>query len=164
MSRFASQGLTLLELMIAIALLAVLGTLAVPTLSARLDQQRLYGAAEALMADVNEARFEAARQGRAMHVLMQPGSAWCWAVASDASCPCGQAQACELRRALPPDHAGVLLLQAQSMRLSATGLAEGAGNATLESRRGARLRVEVQALGRARICTLIGPTARYPAC
>lgn len=164
MKHHLARGLTLLELMIAVALLAVLGTLAVPALSARLDQQRLYSAAEALMADVNEARFEAARQGRAMHVVMQPGESWCWAVATASSCPCGQAQACELRRALPQDHGGVRLLQAQSVHLGATGLAEGAGTATLESRRGARLRVDVQALGRARICTLIGPTARYPAC
>ena len=160
----ALRGLTMLELVITIAVLAVLGALAVPTLSARLDQQRLYGAAEALMADVNEARFEAARQGRPVHVLMQPGPTWCWAVTTQAACPCGQAQPCELRRALPQDHAGVQLLQAQSMHLGATGLAEGAGNATLESRRGARLRVDVAALGRARICTLVGPTARYPAC
>ena len=164
MKHLGIRGLTLLELMIAIAVLAVLGTLAVPALSARLDQQRLYSAAEALMADVNEARFEAARQGRTVHVLMQPGPAWCWAVTTDAACPCGQAQACELRRALPGDHAGVQLMQAQSMHLSANGQAENGGNATLESRRGARVRVDVHALGRARICTLAGPTARYPAC
>ena len=132
LSRLVQCGLTLLELSIALALLAVLGAIAVPSLGSRLDQQRLYGAAEALVADVNEARFEAARQGRPLHVVMQSGDNWCWAVATLASCPCGQAGA--------------------------------AGSATLESRRGSRLRVDVQALGRARVCTLSGSAARYPVC
>ena len=158
------RGLTMLELCIAIAILAVLGAIAVPTLAARLDQQRLYTAAEALMADINEARFEAARQGRALHVVMDSGEHWCWAVATRAACPCGQAQACELRSAQPRDHAGVRLLQGQHLHLRATGQAEAPGSATLESRRGSRLRVDVQALGRARVCTLVGSAARYPAC
>lgn len=163
-ARLAQRGLTMLELSIAIAMLAVLGAIAVPSLGARLDQQRLYSAAEALMADINEGRFEAARQGHALHLVMQTGDSWCWAVATQAACPCGQAQACELRSAQPRDHGGVRLLQGQNMQLTATGRVEAAAGATLESRRGSRLRVEVQALGRARVCTLSGSTARYPAC
>ena len=164
LSRLVQRGLTLLELSIALALLAVLGAIALPSLGSRLDQQRLYGAAEALLADVNEARFEAARQGRPLHVVMQSGDNWCWAVATLASCPCGQAQACELRSAQPRDHGGVRLLAGQTLHLLPSGQAGAAGSATLESRRGSRLRVDVQALGRARVCTLSGSAARYPAC
>ena len=164
LTRLAQRGLTMLELSIAIALLAVLAAMAVPSLGARLDQQRLYTAAEALVADFNEGRFEAARQGRALHLVMQTGDSWCWAVATQASCSCGQAQACELRSAQPRDHGGVRLLQGQTMALMASGRVEAAVSATLESRRGSRLRVDVQALGRARICTLSGSPARYPAC
>ena len=158
------RGLTLLEISIALALLAVLGAIAVPSLGARLDQQRLYSAAESMVADVNEARFEAARQGRALHVVMQPGDNWCWAVATLATCPCGQAQACELRSAQQRDHGGVRLLAGQTLQLGANGRAEASGSATLESRRGSRLRVDVQLLGRPRVCTLTGSAARYPAC
>lgn len=164
LSLLTQRGLTMLELCIAIAILAVLSAVAVPTLSARLDQQRLYTAAEALLADINEARFEAARQHRGLHVVMDTGDNWCWAVATQAACPCGQAQACELRHALARDHAGVRLLQGLNLRLTATGQTDSPGSATLESRRGSRLRVDVQALGRARVCTLVGPTARYPLC
>ena len=160
----AQRGLTMLELCIAIAILAVLGAIALPTLGARLDQQRLYGAAEALVADINEARFEAARLGRAVHVVMDSGDNWCWAVATLAACPCGQAQACELRSARPRDHSGVRLLQGQPLHLTASGRAEAPGSATFESRRGSRLRVDLQALGRSRVCTLVGSVARYPAC
>ncbi len=164
LSQHLQRGLTLLEISIALALLAVLGAIAVPGLGARMDQQRLYTAAEALVADVNEARFEAARQGRALHIVMQTGDNWCWAVATRDNCPCGQAQACELRSAHQRDHGGVRLLAGQTLHLGATGQADAFGGATLESRRGNRLRVDVQLLGRPRVCTLTGVATRYPAC
>ncbi len=158
------RGLTLIELVIALAVLAVLGTLALPSLSSRLDRQRLDTAAETLVADINEARFEAARQGRAMHIVLQPGAAWCWAVASEAACPCGQAQACELRSARGADHAGVALVAGQTLHLQSTGQAEASGSALLESRGGEQLRVDMQTLGRARICAAKGTSTRYPTC
>lgn len=158
------RGLTLIEVAIALALMALLAVLAAPSMGAHLDQRRLYAAAETLAADMGEARFEAARQGRPMHLLMQPGTRWCWAVATDASCPCGQGQACELRSSTASDHGAVTVLQGQALQLTPTGAAQTAGAATLESRRGARLRVQLQALGRPRICTEQGPTNRYPSC
>ena len=97
MKHHRAGGVTLIELVMALAVLAVLGALALPTLSARLQQQRLGTAAEMMVADINEARFEAARQGRTIHIVMQPGAGWCWSVATTATCPCGQSQACELR-------------------------------------------------------------------
>lgn len=163
----AARGLTLLELVIVMAVLAVLGAMALPGLGTRLDQQRLYTAAETLRADLQEARFEAARQGRPLHLVAQVGQAWCWAVTQQADCPCGQGQPCELRSARPQDHASVQLVQAQPLEINAQGLPVTPASHTLESRRGLQLRVDVQALGRARICTLRGPaalTARYPAC
>ncbi len=157
-------GVTLIELVIALAVLAVLGALALPSLSARLDQQRLNAAAEILVADINEARFEAARQGRTMHIIMEPGNGWCWAVAKSGSCPCGQAQACELRSARGKDHAGIQLVQGQTLHLQSTGYAEAPGSALLESRNGQQLRVDMQGLGRARICAARGPSTRYAPC
>jgi type IV fimbrial biogenesis protein FimT len=162
--RATLRGLTLLELAIAMAILAILAAVALPHMGVQLDQRRLHAAAEALASDLAEARFEAARQGRPIHLVVQPGTAWCWALATQPACPCGQRQACELRSASPADHTGVQVFQSQPMLLSATGAAQATGAATLESRRGARLRVEMHALGRPRICTEQGPTARYPAC
>ena len=99
-----------------------------------------------------------------MHLLVQGGAGWCWSVATSASCPCGQHQACELRSSSASDHGAVSLLQGQALELSPTGAAQTAGAVTLESRRGLRLRVQLQALGRPRICTELGPANRYPSC
>jgi type IV fimbrial biogenesis protein FimT len=159
-----ARGLTLIELVMVLAVLAVLGAVALPSLGARLQQQRLGTAAETLVADINEARFEAARQGRAIHIVMQPGAGWCWSVATTATCPCGQAQACELRSARVADHAGVALVQARTLHLLSTGQAESPGSALMESSSGQQLRVDVQSLGRARICAARGSSNRYPPC
>ena len=164
MKRSSSHGLTLLELAIAIAVMTILGALALPAVGQRLDQHRLYGAAESLMSDLQEARFEAARLGRPLHIQMASGDAWCWSVATEAACPCGQAQPCELRSAQPKHHAGIRLVAAQSLLLGADGVPQAPGGATFESRQGSRLRVDLQALGRARVCTAAGPAHRYPPC
>ena len=158
------RGLTLLELVIALAVLTVLSALAMPSFSAQIDQQRLSGAAEALLSDIQEARFEAARQQRSLHLVVQPGATWCWAVALQPDCPCGQRQACELRSAQAADHPGIVLSQALPLQLQAAGHMGSSGSAVLQSRHGARLQLKVHALGRGHWCTLPGPTTRYPPC
>lgn len=164
-TRRRGLGLTLIEIVVALAILAVLGAIALPTYGARIDRERVQGAAEALAADVNEARFEAARQGRALHVSAFGGPAWCWAVAVSPDCPCGSGQACQLRSARERDHAGVMLHSSGHVEMGPDGRAAGPGAGfELESARGLRLKVSVGAMGRAHVCTLQGEALRYPRC
>ena len=159
------RGLTLIEIVVALAVLAVLGTLALPGFGARADRERVIGAAEALAADINAARFEAARQGRALHVGGQVAPAWCWSVRTAPDCPCGSRQPCELRSARETDHPGVSLASAEPVALSADGRAQAAGAGfELHSARGLRLRVHVGAMGRAHVCSLAGELPRHPRC
>ncbi len=158
------RGLTLLEVLIALALVAVLASLALPSMGARLDRHRVVSAAETLAADLNEARFEAARQGRTIHLLAQVGTRWCWSVATTAACPCGQAQACELRASTPVQQAGIASLEGSSLRITPQGRPEVAGAITLQSTRGLRLRVAMQPLGRSQVCSEGAQVPGYPAC
>lgn len=160
-----SPGLTLIELVVALAVLAVLGTLALPNLGARLDRSRVEAAAEALAADINEARFEAARQGRAIHLQVNSGPGWCWSVATADACPCGSGQGCQLRASTEKDHPGVLLSAGQSLTMAADGRPQTAGEPLeLQGRNGLKLRVLVSPMGRAHVCTLQGEATRHPAC
>ena len=164
MRRRATRGLTLLELAIVLAVLAVLSALALPNFGGRIERQRMQAAAESLAADLTEARFEAARRGTPLYVQSTPGSDWCWVVSTLPSCPCGSAQACGLRSAGAAQHRGVELLGGMSLRLDPGGQPDAAQAVELRTRRGERLRVELSAMGRTRICSLTSGMGRMPAC
>jgi type IV fimbrial biogenesis protein FimT len=171
---------TLIELMMGIAVLAILGALALPAMGARMDRQRLALAAETLAADLTEARFEAARRGQSMQMnaiaassgstgTSVAGQAWCWSVAPAAaspptSCSCAQTRSCGYRAVPAEDHPGVKLKQGRQVLLTANGQARAATAAVFESASGERLQVDMLALGRARICSPSGLVGRYPAC
>jgi type IV fimbrial biogenesis protein FimT len=161
-----SRGLTLIELVIALAVLAVLATLALPSMGRVLGSQRLVAAAETLAADLREARFEAARSGQPVFVVAGSGEqGWCWSVARDSACPCGQPLACQLKTTGAADHAGVRLEDGLLARLEADGSASGAVSATFATRDGERLRVDLGPMGRPRVCRVgAAGNQRYPVC
>jgi len=150
-----TRGFTLLELVITLAVLGILSTLAMPSLGSRIDRARLTGAAEMLAADIAEARFESARSGQALHVVARAGSDWCWAVATTPGCDCAATQACQLKTVQAQDHPGVLLLDPFTVALEPGGEAHSQPG-TLQGRHGDRLRVAISPLGRTRVCTLDG--------
>jgi type IV fimbrial biogenesis protein FimT len=173
---WAGRGFTLVELMIGLAVLAVLATLVVPSMGSALQRQRLRAAAEHLAADLTEARFEATRRGQALHVLPRSGANWCWTVARQPACACDEPAAqgsasCQLSRSSQADHAGVKLLQAQAVELTPGGTAAGPGHtpgavqaALFEGQPGQQLRVVVTALGRSRVCAPAAPVPGVPSC
>ena len=157
------RGVTLLEFMVVLAVLATLAALAWPSLGRQLQRQRLKGVAQSLATDLSEARFEAARRGVPLYVQASAGDPWCWALTTAPQCRCDIPQACQLKVVQAADHRGVRLTAAQSVRFDSDGRADAAMQAVLEA--GAdRLRVEIGALGRARVCSLGDPLSGVPAC
>jgi len=150
-----TRGFTLLELVITLAVLGILSTLAMPSLGSRVDRARLVGAAEMLAADVAEARFEAARTGQPLHVVARAGPDWCWSVATTPGCGCGVPQPCQLKTVQAQDHPGVRLLDSFAVALEPGGEARSQPG-TLPGRQGERLRVAISSLGRTRVCAVDG--------
>ena len=164
MRRRSPRGLTLLEVAMVLAVLAVLGTLAVPSLAARLQRGRLQFAAQALAGDLAEARFQAAQRGLVLHLQAQAGTDWCWAVTTTPGCDCGQPQVCQLQRVTAADHPGVRLLQATAMRFDPDGSVVAPQPLLLESAAGQRVAVSLSPLGRPRLCAPTGAWPTMPAC
>jgi type IV fimbrial biogenesis protein FimT len=70
--RSAQQGFTLVELMITVAIVAILATLAAPSMTALINSNRLRAAANETIAVFQSARFEAIRANRLTVACMSP--------------------------------------------------------------------------------------------
>ncbi len=178
-ARPRARGLTLLELALVMAVLAVLGALALPSMAARLRTERLQTVAEMFAADIADARHEAARRGQALHIeaaiesapvpTPASGPRWCWSVATAAACPCGDASAaptaaaCRLKVVPAKEHPGISLVQTQAVHVQPDGQANPVLAAVFAA--GDRqLHVQVTRFGRARVCDPAGSSSRVPRC
>lgn len=159
-------GLTLIELMIGLGIMAVLMSLAVPSYSAYLQRQRLKAAAQGLELDLREARYESARRNRPLALVLHPGIDWCWAIATQPDCDCRSAQPCRLKTVRASDLRGVHLSEARNVQFDpASGQANAAGPVALLLASGdERVRVEVGGPGRPSVCLLEGTLPPFGRC
>lgn len=160
------QGLTAVELVIALAVLALLATIALPSFGSLLGRHRLVAAAETLAADLSLARFQSAQSGHALHVVLQPGDDWCWAVARTPGCDCRAqaATACALKTVGAVDLPGVRLQADGDAHFAPDARPQPRVEAVLATRDGDQmLQVRLSPLGRASICSPT-PLRGYPRC
>jgi Tfp pilus assembly protein FimT len=154
------------ELMVGVAMLAVLGALAGPPLGAMLARQRVQSAAQMLSADLAETRHESTRRGGTVYVNFQGGADWCYAITPDPVATCADADDRVLKRVSARQHPGVSL---SSPRQVAFDGATGLGSlrplvVQLASARGDVAEVRVALLGRARACSADGALKGLPRC
>lgn len=96
MTRRKNSGFTLIELMITVAIVAILAYLAAPSFQETLQKQRVEGAAEGLLAALHNAKAEAIKTNSAMRIVFTPTgtgtthSTWCYGMtnAGAATCVC----------------------------------------------------------------------------
>lgn len=169
----ARAGVTLIEMMITLAVLAVLGAMAMPSLSAITARQRLQSAAHQLQADVALARLESAKHGQAVYLRFQPGSAWCYQLRTGPGGDCHQTSAGPangvLRVVRSADHPGIDLLEASTIavdvsRPDSLPSQQAAGQALFATREGFQLRVRVGPQSRASLCSVGLPISGTQAC
>ena len=111
--RSHTAGFSLVELMVTLAMLAILVALAAPAFSDFQERSAVRGATEQFVGLIAQARFEAAKRNRPVSITMsRDGEIWCaGAIEGDAtSCDCFQidpaeATFCDLGQAPPIDTA-----------------------------------------------------------
>lgn len=176
-TRLHSPGFTLVELMVTVAVLAILLSIAVPAFQSTLDKRRLVGAAEQLYTDLQYARSEAIRQNKNVTVYFTGTSTWCYGMDDDTSSACtcstepGNCTVGNVQKVVPgTDFRNVTLSENPFLT----------GNVAFDPRRGTAkdgsasvasvgigtVKVIVSSSGRVRICSPTGTTniKDYPSC
>jgi type IV fimbrial biogenesis protein FimT len=176
MERHIPRGLTLVELLAVVAILAILVTLGIPALDHLLQKNRLRAAAESLLTSLHQARAETLARpdpAQRIHISLyrndlDPGD-WCFGLRRGARCDCrlddvSAGDACVLERADVPVLQVVSSTEFPAVRLRniafgpddytlfhpARGTARS-GHATFALQQ--ELRVVLSSLGRARLCS-----------
>jgi prepilin-type N-terminal cleavage/methylation domain-containing protein len=151
-------GLTLTELVFAIALIAILAAVAVPSLQDLLGQHRVKAAANTLSQDLRFGREESVRLGRNVHINFQGAPDWCWGLRFDKPCDCSgttPGARCDISRAKSSDFKGVTLVHGQNTWFEhEQGRVAQPGATELLSTGGHRIRVELLANGRVHLCSV----------
>lgn len=178
LARPRACGLTLLELMVSITVLALLAAAAVPSFDGFLQRREALGLSNQLVADVQALRSAALARQEALRLTVRTpalGRGGCYAVHTGAAdaCTCDSdsdtihCTGAELLRGgvLPTD--GRLLLRANvaSMRLDPRqGTVSPTGSIEVVARSGPTLKHVVNLLGRVRVCAASGTWSGVPAC
>jgi len=172
-------GFTLLELLITLALVAILAGLAVPAMDRFADHARLRAATEALKQDFQSARNHAVTHQTPVYFSVSTTSGqWCYGWSNRADCDCSlpvsEAKACRTgdggllrtHRQLSTDFPAIRLgtsrsSKSRTVRFSPVRGTSSADTFFLRNKMG-ELRVIVSPLGRVRICSV--DTGGYPPC
>jgi type IV fimbrial biogenesis protein FimT len=177
-------GFTLIELMVALAVLLILTVLAAPSFTTYLDKSRVRGAADEVVSTLAQARQAGVKFDRGVRVVaVGSGDIWCLGANQATTPPAGSPMlgpvACDCTKldecivdgqrlvVSSADHAGVTLTSPPGNldfdgRL---GIRADASSFDLTSPRGRFvLTVNVSQLGQATVCSKQGNILGYPAC
>ena len=162
-----ARGITLIECVIALAILAMLMSFALPSFGDAMARARLRGAAEDLALGLGNARLESVRAGAGkVHVTVAPGASWCWSVGHVADVDCTNPPAGSTYHVVrASDYAGITMTRGASASFDSRDTLAAAGFAAeFVSVNGNALRVNVTPLGRASICAPEGKSIDFPRC
>ena len=91
-----AQGFTAIELMIALAILLIIVTLATPSFTEYFDRRRLEAATEMIYTQLKFAHAESLRKRLTVYASFNPGTAWCFGLSDSHSCNCTLNNDCQL--------------------------------------------------------------------
>lgn len=170
------RGLTLIELMVSIAILALLATAALPSFDAFLQRRQVLGLSSQLVTDLQLLRGLALARQEALRLTVRTpasGAGGCYLVHTGAAeaCSCsGETMSCsgaELLRgfALPADSRLRLRANVASMRLDPRqGTVSPTGSIEVVGGDGRALKHVVNLMGRVRLCASAGDWPGVSAC
>ncbi|HSW05753.1 GspH/FimT family pseudopilin [Aquabacterium sp.] len=167
MNRRHAQGLTLIEVLVAVAIAAIMVGLAAPSFVQTLARSRLEGVATTLAMDIQYTRSEAIRRG-GKHADTTLAGATLTIAADGASyaitvTPASGAADVTMKTVTLPT--GVTLAQGQPIRFeSLRGTTAAQSFEASSDLVSTKLQVSINALGRVAMCSPSGVFSGYPSC
>lgn len=171
------RGFTLVELMIAVAVLAILMAIAAPSFNNFFDKYRVKRAADTFSSFLINSKSEAIKRNKSVSaVITGTGATWCVGMTEAATCNCSTDGACRIdgvdRVISSTAFKGVQLLGPATASTphvfefkTNRGTVAGTNNSVqLESAAGLKLNVVVSQFGRIRLCSPGGSISGYPSC
>ncbi|NOQ65524.1 MAG: prepilin-type N-terminal cleavage/methylation domain-containing protein [Methyloprofundus sp.] len=154
MNTKTETGFTLLELLLSIAILSLVASLAVPSFNQLIEGNKLKIAVETLKSDLMFARSETMKQNMNLRIdLTKSRDSWCYGINDDnTQCDCGKADSCGLKVVNGQLFQGIKLDAADDTTFDFRRGTAVAMGATLSSANYAA-RVVVSTSGRIRICS-----------
>jgi type IV fimbrial biogenesis protein FimT len=173
------RGMTLLEVMITLSIIAIVAAVTIPSFSDFILNQRAKGAAEALVAALQNAKAESVKTNSEISIVFKPGttnaahssSSWCYGmtIPSSTSCDCSASPSdCATGSVVDGDSFKDVTINFNSSdKRTIEPIRGGAANATqgtviFDAGNNKKLGVTLSTIGRIRMCLPTGTTiSRY---
>ena len=170
---YRQKGLTLIELLVAIAIMGLMVTIGAPAILDALKANHVKGAAEASYFSLQYARSVAIAQGADVDIDFQDGANWCVGVSDGGVCDCTMVNSCTVdgieQRVLAADYGNVTVANItfnnqRSVIDSRRGLAIGNAGQLEFTDGDNTLRLVLSNLARPRLCVVAGSISSYEDC
>lgn len=161
------QGFTLIEVMVVVAVAAILAAVAAPSFSDFIDKTRVRGSVENMVSDISFAKSESVRRGENIFFNFATGNGSCYAIGTSAGCDCSS---CDVKKktnsAFLADYSGVSITAASNFSFSPRiGAPSAAVVIELTSARSGRVaKISMNELGFASVCMKVGSMSGWSAC
>ncbi len=185
MSRIKTQGFTLIEMMITVAILGIVLAIAAPLFTQIIQQQRLKNAAELFANNLRYANSESIRRNKRVYINVKTtsGNNWCYGIQTLASkidlppttkCDC-LTNSCDLKNSIQRDFGkttlaitngfdAILFDPLIGIPLTKTATELTTNEITFSNTNNNSLKVSLGRLGKISICSSAGSTSGYAAC